>query len=189
MNSDILKGGFANVPVESAHAFRDIMNVMAKPGEIREVAGAVPPAPLSIAAGVTLLTLCDPETPVYLAECTDTKDVRDWIAFHIGAPISNKADAMFAVGTWATLAPIEEFAIGTSEYPDRSATLIVACDTLESTGAVLRGPGIKTTTHLSLPETRAFQQNAALFPLGLDFLFTAGNRIAAVPRTTKVETS
>ena len=34
---------------------------------------------------------------------------------------------------------------------------------------------------------RLFRANAALFPLGLDFFLTAGNRLAGVPRTTRVE--
>jgi alpha-D-ribose 1-methylphosphonate 5-triphosphate synthase subunit PhnH len=51
----------------------------------------------------------------------------------------------------------------------------------------LRGPGIKDTAALQLPEIRAFQDNAKLFPLGLDFYFTAGDQLAALPRTTKVE--
>ncbi|MEO0766502.1 MAG: phosphonate C-P lyase system protein PhnH, partial [Pseudomonadota bacterium] len=32
----------------------------------------------------------------------------------------------------------------------------------------------------------AFQRNAMLFPLGLDFMFTSGAQIAALPRSTKV---
>jgi alpha-D-ribose 1-methylphosphonate 5-triphosphate synthase subunit PhnH len=40
---------------------------------------------------------------------------------------------------------------------------------------------------LSLPEVAAFQANARAFPLGLDFLFTCGDRLAALPRSTRVE--
>jgi alpha-D-ribose 1-methylphosphonate 5-triphosphate synthase subunit PhnH len=72
------------------------------------------------------------------------------------------------------------------QYPDRSATLIIECDDLQNVGATLRGPGIQDTRSLSLPETGAFQQNAAQFPLGVDFLFCAGTRIAGLPRTTQV---
>lgn len=187
MNADVLKGGFADAPVDSAHAFRAAMNVMARPGVIEEVAGAVPPAPMSVAAGVLLLTLCDPETPIALCGAHDCADVREWIAFHIGAPVVAPEQAMFAVGTWEAVQPIEAYAIGTAEYPDRSATLIVEMEALAAEGAVLRGPGIKTQAALSLPEVAAFQRNAVLFPLGLDFFFCAGSRLAALPRTTRVE--
>ena len=52
-----------------------------------------------------LLTLCDPETPVFLAPSRDTQAVRDWITFHTGAPFAAAEDAHFAVGTWDELPP------------------------------------------------------------------------------------
>ncbi|PSL17520.1 phosphonate C-P lyase system protein PhnH [Shimia abyssi] len=187
MNADALKGGFANAPVGAAHGFRAAMNAMARPGKIEVVAGAVPPAPMSAAAGVLLLTLCDPETPVYLAGAHDCEAVRQWIAFHVGAPLIRPERAVFALGTWDALAPLDQFAIGTAEYPDRSATVIVEQLELVAEGAVLRGPGIKDTARLGLPDVSVFQRNAMMFPLGLDFFFTAKDRLVALPRTTKVE--
>ncbi|MFU8825518.1 phosphonate C-P lyase system protein PhnH, partial [Yoonia sp.] len=68
-----------------------------------------------------------------------------------------------------------------------STTLIVEMAALTQTGARLTGPGIETTAALSLPESTTFQRNAALYPLGLDFLFTSGDHLAALPRTTRVE--
>lgn len=185
MRTQILEGGFSDFPVEASHAFRAVMTAMARPGEISYVSGALPPAPMSVAAGVVLLTLCDPETPIYLAGSHDTEQVRAWISFHTGAPCVAAHEAVFALGVWDDL-PLGAFSIGRSEYPDRSATLIVDSAQLANEGAVLRGPGIDGTARLSLPETRAFQQNAALFPLGLDFLFTCDTRLAALPRTTRV---
>lgn len=181
-----LEGGFQNPPVQAAHAFRAAMECMARPGRIDTLTGANGPAPLSGAQAALILTLCDPETPVHLAGAWDVAGVRDWITFHTGAPLVGAEAAMFAVGSWDDLMPLERFAIGTAEYPDRSATLIVECDRLEAEGVVLRGPGIKDQAALSLPETQAFEANAALFPLGLDFFFTCGARIAALPRTTRV---
>lgn len=180
-----LSGGFAYAPTQSAVAFRQIMNAMAKPGEILHLEGATPPAPLSTAAGTVLLTLCDTETPLFLAQSVDTDAVRDWITFHTGAPLTNEDQAMFAVGPWSEL-PIRAFQLGTPEYPDRSTTLIVELAELVAAGNVLEGPGIEKTSALCLPETKAFQLNAGLYPLGLDFLFTQGDRVAALPRTTKV---
>lgn len=185
MEAHVLEGGFADVPVEASHAFRAIMTAMARPGDINRVTGATPPAPLSVAAGVVLLTLCDPETPVFLAASHDTPRVRDWITFHTGAPFTGAAAAMFAVGTWDVL-PLADFSRGTADYPDRSATVIVEMEQLRPVGATLRGPGIKVEAFLSVPDPQVFQQNAKLFPLGLDFIFTSGDRLAAVPRTTRV---
>lgn len=181
-----LEGGFADAPVQSAHAFRAAMSALSRPGRIAPLSGATGPAPLSEAAATLILTLCDPETPVHLAGGHDTAEVRGWVTFHTGAPLVGAADAVFAVGTWDSLGGLESYPIGTSEYPDRSATLIVETDSLSAEGATLRGPGIQDTAQLSLPDTVAFQRNAMLFPLGLDFFFTSWRSVAALPRTTKV---
>lgn len=182
----VLSGGFADPARDAAHAFRAVMAAMAQPGTIQPVTGAEAPG-LSIAASVVLLTLCDATTPLYLAGKSDTPALRQWIAFHIGAPLVAPEQAAFALGRWSDLQPLHRFSIGLPDYPDRSATLIVEMDNLTGHGQRLSGPGIQTTAHLSLPETEAFQRNAAHFPLGLDFILTAGRQLAALPRTTCVE--
>lgn len=189
MQAQTLEGGFAHPATDAAHAFRGVMEAMARPGTIQTLSGATPAPPLSVAAGVALLTLCDTETPLYLAGDADCEAVRTWVAFHTGAPITGPSHCMFALGTWDALGPLSSYPIGTSEYPDRSATLIVECADLAAEGATLTGPGIRNTASLSLPETQAFQDNASLFPLGLDFFFTSDDRIAALPRSTKVSRS
>lgn len=185
--SDALMGGFADAPVQSAHAFRATLQALARPGTICAVAGAQPPAPLSVAAGVLLLTLCDGTTPLHLAGRFDCAAVRDWVLFHCGAPLVAAEAASFALGDWADLQPVSRFAIGQPDYPDRSATLIVEMPKLAPEGAHLTGPGIETEAFLSLPETAAFQDNRALFPLGFDCFFTCDSRVAALPRSTRVE--
>ncbi len=187
MIPDVLSGGFAEAPLQSARAFRAILDAMARPGSIHAVAGARPPMPVSAAAGAVLLTLCDGTTPLHLAGGADCAGMRDWIAFHTGAPLVAAEEAVFALGRWEDLHPVSRFRIGAPDYPDRSATLIVEMDGLTGHGPTLTGPGIETATWLSLPETAAFRANRALFPLGFDTIFTSGDRIAALPRSTRVE--
>ena len=86
MNADALTGSFDVPPLHSACAFRALLEAMARPGTIHKVEGAFPPTPLSVAAGVALLTLTDTTTPLHLAGVADRAAVRDWVAFHIGAP-------------------------------------------------------------------------------------------------------
>ncbi|ALG90676.1 MAG: phosphonate C-P lyase system protein PhnH [Confluentimicrobium sp.] len=187
MQGNALTGGFENAPIDAAHAFRAALNAMARPGRIYTITGATPPAPLSKAAGTLLLTLADAETPVYLAPSHDLPELRDWLTFHTGAPLCGPQEAVFAVGGWSALQPLKAYRIGEPEYPDRSATLIVEVGVLcKDAGATLTGPGIEVSETLRLPKVTAFQNNAALFPLGLDFYFTAGDELAALPRTTKV---
>ncbi|TCP63202.1 alpha-D-ribose 1-methylphosphonate 5-triphosphate synthase subunit PhnH [Rhodovulum bhavnagarense] len=187
VTNQALAGGFQDAPCEAARAFRAILDAMARPGRIHPVTGVRPPAPLSVAAGTVLLVLADGTTPVHLAGACDTPQLRQWLTFHTGAPIVRREEAAFAVGRWAELMPLESYRIGVPDYPDRSATLIVELDALADTGARLTGPGIRTEHRLDLPETSALRANAALFPLGVDFIFTAGGRLAALPRTTCVE--
>jgi len=101
--------------------------------------------------------------------------MRNWISFHIGAPFTDRANSNFALGNWSDLAPITAYPIGTSEYPDRSATPIVEMDHLTATGAILKGQGIQDSAVLSLLEPAAFKANHRQFSLGLDFLFTCGD--------------
>lgn len=187
MTADALLGGFAAPPVQSAHAFRAALEALSRPGTIRAVQGAAPPAPLSLAAGVLVLTLCDGTTPVHLAGAHDCAVVRDWITFHTGAPLVDAAAAGFAIGIWDALQPVARFAIGTPDYPDRSATLIIEMPRIDPQGARLSGPGIERAAHLSLPETAAFQANRTLFPMGFDCFLTAGSQLAGLPRSTRVE--
>ena len=185
MQVSALDGGFAQAPIEAARAFRAIMEVMARPGEIRQVSGAVPPAPLSPAAGALMLTLCDTDTGVFLAPSQALPDVVAWLRFHTGAPLVTPEAARCLFGTWAELRDLP-VALGTPEYPDRSATLVVELPMLAPRGATLRGPGVRESALLSLPETAAFQMNNARYPLGFDCFFTCGSHIAALPRSTEV---
>jgi alpha-D-ribose 1-methylphosphonate 5-triphosphate synthase subunit PhnH len=182
-----LSGGFADPAREAARAFRAALDAMARPGTIHGVAGAQAPAPCSPAAAALLLTLCDDTTPLHLAPSHDTEALRAWIAFHTASPLVPAEAALFALGTWDALGPVDRFAIGTPAYPDRAATLIVEMAALSPEGAVLRGPGIAETARLSLPETAAFQANRRHFPQGFDCFFTAGSALAALPRSTIVE--
>jgi alpha-D-ribose 1-methylphosphonate 5-triphosphate synthase subunit PhnH len=189
MDQAVMTGGFSDPSIQSAWGFRAAMNAMARPGDILAVQGAQAPAPVSVAAAVLMLVLCDPETPVWLAPSHDSDALRRWIAFHTGAPVvAARGEAAFALGTWDSLVPLRDYRIGTPEYPDRSATLIVEMDELRAEGAVLTGPGIKQAAGLNLPDAAAFRANRALYPLGLDFFLTCGDRLAALPRSTHVTT-
>jgi len=187
VSDTVLSGGFADPAAEAARAFRAVLEAMARPGTIHAAVGARPPASVSPAAGAVLLTLCDTETGLCLRGAADCAPVREWVRFHTGAPLVSAEEADFVLGDWAALMPLETYRIGTPDYPDRSATLIVEMSELRAEGAGLSGPGIKDRAALNLPDPKALRANGALYPLGLDCLFTCGDRIAALPRSTKVE--
>jgi alpha-D-ribose 1-methylphosphonate 5-triphosphate synthase subunit PhnH len=186
MTAALLSGGFTDAPRDGSRAFRAILNAMARPGMIVDLATASGPAPISPAAATVLLTLCDRTTPLHLAGEYDSPSLRDWIAFHAASPIVAAEDAVFALGNWAALQPLARFAIGTPEYPDRSATLIVDGHDFGGAVSTLAGPGIRDSAELALPDAPAFTANHALFPLGWDAILTAGTRLAALPRSTEI---
>ncbi len=183
----MLAVGFTDPPRDAAHVFRAALEAMARPGTIRTAGtGLAPPAPLSPAMAALVLMLADPDTALHLAPSHDREEVRHWIRFHCGAPLAGRTKAAFALGTWEALLPWDGYALGTPDYPDRSATLIAEVPRLAADGAALQGPGIRGTLHLSLPGTAPLMANQRLFPLGLDLFLTCGDRLAAVPRTTRI---
>lgn len=178
-----LSGGFSDPARDGARAFRGILDAMARPGRIVAVEGAHAPG-LSSAAAAVALTLCDADVPVHLAG--PATEASDWLAFHCGAPAVGKPECLFAIGPWDALAPLDSYRIGTPEYPDRSATLVVEMAALTSEGPTLTGPGIDGTAALSLPDAEALRRNAARFPLGLDLMLCCGDRLACLPRSTRI---
>ncbi len=87
--------------------------------------------------------------------------------------------------------PLDRFALGSNEYPDRSTTLILQVDSLSSGLAYeLSGPGIdgaavlQATISANLFERLAV--NATLFPRGIDVVLVHDDTIVAIPRTTRL---
>jgi alpha-D-ribose 1-methylphosphonate 5-triphosphate synthase subunit PhnH len=189
-----LAPGFDN-PVHDAQAtFRAILDAMAHPGRPVELPGRfTPPVPLGAAMAAAALTLCDADTPLWLdatlAGCAD------FLRFHCGAALAAPGIAHFAlIGAPDAMPSLETFALGSDEYPDRSATLIVEVERLRAGhGLTLSGPGVAGTALLDvarLPKRFWAERHllAELFPRGLDLILTCGSRLAALPRTTRVGT-
>jgi alpha-D-ribose 1-methylphosphonate 5-triphosphate synthase subunit PhnH len=184
--------GFADPVFDAQAAFRELLDAMSRPGEIRNLArpGFVAPAGLPLAAAACLLTLTDHETPVWM-EGGARHPAAHWLAFHAGASaISNPAAAAFAVIDGAAAGPLLcDFPAGDDRYPDRSATLIMLCESLEGGADVqLRGPGIRETAIIAPRGLRVgfwdeVHANGARFPLGVDIILAAGTHIICLPRT------
>lgn len=188
-------GAFTDPVFQSQAVFRAMMDAMARPGTITPLeASANPPAPLGAGAGAIALTLCDDGTPVWLSPALATSQVPAWVSFHTGAPLTQvKPEARFVFVEAGGIVPgFNQFALGTQEYPDRSATLVLEIASLEG-GAefVATGPGIKDETVVApsgLPEIflTLWAENRALFPRGVDLVLVAGTDILCLPRTAKL---
>jgi alpha-D-ribose 1-methylphosphonate 5-triphosphate synthase subunit PhnH len=175
--------------------FRRVMDAMARPGSIQTVGPtASAPAPLAAAAAAVALTLFDHDTPIWRDGPFGTDAVTQWLRFNTGCPIvADQAAAAFALAAdMSSLPPLESFAQGTHDYPDRSTTLILQLPSLKDGEALtLSGPGIRGTTRFcpaGLPRdlVERLAGNRALFPRGVDLVLVAGHELAALPRTTIV---
>ncbi len=186
---------FPSDVIEASHAFRTIMNAVSRPGRILSFNAAhVAPAPLWATSACVARTLCDFQTPVWLAPGLDHDAVRHYIRFHTGAPIAawpEEASFIFLQATSAEIDPTL-FAQGTHEYPDRSATLVIQTGALSNEGGVeLSGPGIPMLLRLhaeGVPQSfwNSMAENHAKFPLGVDVILVGPDAIAALPRSTAI---
>jgi len=192
MTADAVLGtGFADPERDAHRAFRRVLQAFAQPGRIVSLP-PLPGAPDAIgsAAAATLLTLADADTAVW----TDAGDAAaTWLRFHAGCRlVARPGDAVFvhAVGPPPALATLDP---GTVAAPQRGATLLLEVASLrEGEGWRLTGPGIEAVHDLAVggvPERLISElaANHARYPAGVDVIFCAGDRIAALPRSTRVE--
>ncbi len=179
---------------ESQAVFRKVMDAVARPGTIQDLAFA-PEAPdgLDRAAGAVALTLFDFETPTWLDPALRGGNAESWMRFHCGCPLTDDpVKAAFALITDVMGAPaLAAFNQGDAKYPDRSTTLVFQLPGLEGGPRVtLTGPGIKGEALLALaglPEGfwDQVRANQAKFQFGVDLIFVAGDRLTALPRSTR----
>ena len=177
----------------SQAAFRALMEALARPGTVKPLPpAAAAPSPLSATAAAVALTMLDYETPVWLdAPLAQRPQVADWVRLHTGARVtSDPREAAFAFIADPVHAPaFDGFSLGTPEYPDRSATLVLQVEDFGSgQRLLLAGPGIADVRSFSArPLPPDFQNriaaNRALFPRGVDVILVSPNAVAALPRS------
>jgi len=191
--SAALAYGFRDPVFDAQRAFRAVMNALARPGSVQGLGVALdPPAPLTPGLAAIALTLADHEAPLWLDETLQASPAADYLRFHTGAAIvADPALAAFAlVADPGRCPPLAAFAAGTQDYPDRSTPLVLAVADLAARSMAIEGPGIASRASFAaapLPPDFAAQwrANGALFPRGVDCLFTHGADVVGLPRTTR----
>lgn len=189
-----LLAGFAQPIEQSQHAFRLILKALSEPG----VTVTLPDGPvwdtLNAASTAVLLTLADQETPLQLCETLKSQQVLTNIRFHTGAPIATR-QADICLALWDSqlqTADLTALPHGSEISPEFSTTLVVQIAAPEG-GQKLRlsGPGIENQREIAprLPPAllNYLLERPQRFPLGLDIMLTCGERLLALPRTTRVE--
>lgn len=193
--SDTLAPGFESPVHQAQEVFRVLLDATSRPGRpVAFVPAVTPPPPLSASLASIALTLCDHDAPVWLDTALDVAEVRDWLRFHTGCPLtSDSSGAAFAfVSDPLALPTLAAFATGTPDYPDRSTTICVSVDELRpGSGWRLSGPGIDGEARLAVAPVRTalveeMRRNHDLFPQGVDLVFVSSDGLAALPRSTRV---
>jgi alpha-D-ribose 1-methylphosphonate 5-triphosphate synthase subunit PhnH len=185
--------GFADPVAASQTTFRALLEAMSQPGRIVAAPPLKPPPGLSASAAAVLLTLADFETPVWLSD--DCREAASWLGFQTGARTVDTPDAAaFAVvGPGGQIPALAALPMGTDEYPEHGATLIIEVARLDETGPlVLTGPGVDGARRFGAagPPADIWREREVmrgLFPRGIDLVFTCGGRLACLPRTTRVQ--
>ncbi len=179
---------------DSARIFRVILEAMAKPGAVFELAeNSNTPLPLFGNTNAVIRTLSDFQSPLWLSPTLNFDTIIRHIKFHTGAPIvAAPAEAAFAILTAQEAhGAVEKFNTGTHEYPDRSTTLLIQVDGFNHTNVELAGPGLKVpigfgVDNLSTSFWGEMITNHQLYPLGIDVIFISPEAIACCPRSTSI---
>ncbi len=188
--------GFADPVFSAQSVFRLVLDAMAQSGRIAAVPDAASaPAGLDVASTAVALTLFDYETPLWLDPALRGVEAETYLRFHCGCPlVEDTQTAAFGLVTAPRYMPrLGEFSIGSDQYPDTSATLVIQTGGLADEGPIrLTGPGIKDSASVAidgLPDWfwPDWDVNHGCFPTGIDLIFTSGNRVMCLPRSIKVE--
>ena len=190
-----LAPGFDSPVKDSQANFRVILAAMARPGTNMSLPRPLHVSPQFAGAAIGIaFTLLDRDTSYWLPAMNLDVQLERYIAFHTGAVrTQNVKEADFLLCPDVQSMP-DLFAAkcGNPEYPDRSATFVIEAGPFDEGWPVeLEGPGIETNARFSalgLSEAfwRGAQTNHERFPLGVDFLFTSGDQVSALPRSTAI---
>lgn len=139
-----------------------------------------------------MLTLVDHETPLWLDKALMSDIITENLRFHTGVMLTQETTAPFAVVGISSSIDLSLFATGDVLSPEKSTTVIVEVTGLQG-GIPLQfsGPGLEkrrqVAPQLSADLLQYRCQHNGEFPAGLDLMFTCGDALMVLPRTTHVE--
>lgn len=187
-----LAAGLSDNVHDTQRAFRAVLDALSRPGQPHTLGAALVDVSLGGAMSHLLLSLCDDETPVWWQG--EALVHQNWLRFHTGAPATEEPKlALFAViKQMDHRLSLEDFELGTAASPEHSSTLLIELPALTGGPEVQwQGPGIANVQRVGLQGLPAnfwmqWQNNHELFPQGVDIIFTCGDSVLGLPRTTRV---
>lgn len=189
-----LVASFQHPVADAQFSFRRILKALSEPGICVKLPAMAGFGALGSASACVLLTLIDQDTPLWISRSLNDEILRKNLRFHTGALLTEDPSSVSFALTDPALdnATLMAFACGDEMSPELSTSVIVQLEGLSGgTSLRLTGPGIESEriVTLKLPDAvRDYLLNRPhRFPLGLDFMFTCGDELIALPRTTRVE--
>ncbi|MGE9549746.1 phosphonate C-P lyase system protein PhnH [Erwinia amylovora] len=187
-----LLASFTHPVADSQRAFRRILKAMSEPGVMVSLPQLPAWGKASQAATAVLMTLVDRETPLWLDSSLSNEVLLSNLRFHTGAPVTLEPDAPFALLHAKSDTALDRFSPGDNAAPEKSTTVIIEVPALSGGLTLrLRGPGLMEPRAIApqLPESvlRYLRERPHRFPQGVDLIFTCGENMMALPRTTDVE--
>lgn len=187
--------GFEDPALDSQSVFRQILSAISKPGEIHPAAMKLEnPEGLHPAAAAVLLALLDQDTRLWLSPAFAGGVTGTYLRFHTGCVLTDDPmTADFVLACPGEMPPLGDISLGSEEYPERSATVVLQVQHLSNdAGWRLSGPGIDGQASLNVAGLEAsflavWRQSQLQFPRGFDLIFASADQLAAMPRTTRVE--
>jgi len=175
----------------SQDTFRAIFAAMEHPGQLVTI-HQNPDAPdiFNWASAATCLTLLDRETPVWI-DIDQQSSAVSWLQYCCqSSVVTEPCMANFAIVTQPLNMPdLENFRIGTYEYPENATTLLVQVDDILPGAEYQKsGIGVDQRAHLELrglPDHfwHQWRQLSGRHPLGIDVFITCEDVLTALPKS------
>lgn len=169
---------------DTRRTFDGLLDAMSRPGTVQTV-----PTPADHAV---ISTLVDHEITV----STGDETLRDALSGQGRLDHAGPAEADIVHVREHTAVDVRECKRGTLVEPSDGATIVYRVERLsegetDATTVVLSGPGVDGTAVLSvsLPESAfdALSEAQSEYPRGIDAVFAAEDRLAAIPRSVTME--
>ncbi len=172
---------YTSAEARARETFLALMWALSYPGRSKRLSTSSPYADMGAA-------LLDLETSFYTPDAELETVLR-----HTGArslPSGRAAYHFYPALTVDHLGELKNASVGTMQYPDQSATLVIGCTLGQGSTVDLSGAGIQgvyTITIGGIPaEFWTLRQQIIRYPLGWDIFLVSGQDVIGIPRSTRI---
>ena len=184
--------GYQDQTHSSQNMFRTMLKAISFPGSIFTVPENLETDNVIYSSTANIIfTLFDIDTKIFI-DSEKISKIQNFITFNTNANCIEKSNHCDFAIIQNKEFNIENFNLGTDEYPDNSSTIIIEVeDLINGEELIIEGPGIEKTKSISptnLPKNfqSQWQNNNFIFPRGVDLILTCKDDFFCLPRTSKV---